>query len=642
MLGGMRAASQNWIGRSVLAVVMGFIILSFAIWGIGDIFRNFGSNELATVGKAEITAPAYRNAYQSELQRLQRQARRAITNDQARAAGLDRQVLQRLIADAALDQRASAMGLAVSDADIVRATQDDPAFKGPSGAFDQARFNDVLRENGLTERGFLADQRRIDVRRQLIDALVGDMRAPMAALEAVHALQAQTRSIDVTTLTAADAGDIPPLDAAALQAFYDERPQGFRAPEYRRIATLAVTPALLAKPDEVTQADAHKRYDETAARYASPETRTIEEIAFASLADAQAAQARIAAGQSFADAAKESKLSVIALGDKPRAALIDKAVAQAAFALPAGGVSEPVTALLGPVLLRVAAITPPVVKPFEEVAGDIKREIAAQRAEAAVQAAHDRIEDQRSSGKPLAEAAKAAGLDVRVIEAIDATGRDKQGALAAGLPDAQALLKAAFASDVGVDNDTIATRDHGYIWFEVAGIEPTRRRSLEEVRGVVEAAARDDEIARRLAAKAAEAVKAIDGGAPIEGFAKQNGLALAHLDDVKRGGATGLSPAAIVQVFNVAEGKAGTAMGEGGGRIIFKVTGEATPPLEPDSPQATAIQNQYRGLLAEDIAAQYVAALQKELGVRVNQAALRAAASGGGGGGGPVDFGGDE
>ena len=73
MLEGMRKASQGWLGKIVMSVVMGFIILSFAIWGVGDIFRGFGVGKLAQVGDTEIPVDSFRNQYQTMLQQLQRQ-----------------------------------------------------------------------------------------------------------------------------------------------------------------------------------------------------------------------------------------------------------------------------------------------------------------------------------------------------------------------------------------------------------------------------------------------------------------------------------------------------------------------------------------------------------------------------------------
>ena len=67
MLDALRASSQTWFGRTIMAVVMGLLVIAFGFWGIADIFRGFGANSLARVGSTEITVEADRNAYQHEL-----------------------------------------------------------------------------------------------------------------------------------------------------------------------------------------------------------------------------------------------------------------------------------------------------------------------------------------------------------------------------------------------------------------------------------------------------------------------------------------------------------------------------------------------------------------------------------------------
>ncbi len=111
MLQGLRTASNTWVGRTVLAIVMGFIIISFAIWGIGNILQGFGQSHLVSVGGTEITISAYRAAYQTALQRIQAQTGRALTNDEARLAVVVQQVLGQMVSDAALDQQARSLGL---------------------------------------------------------------------------------------------------------------------------------------------------------------------------------------------------------------------------------------------------------------------------------------------------------------------------------------------------------------------------------------------------------------------------------------------------------------------------------------------------------------------------------------------------
>ena len=128
MLRGIHKASANWIGRTIMGVVLGLIAVSFGIWGIGDIFRGFGTSTVAKVGGTEIRVDSFRQLYQERLQQLGRQLNRPILPDQARALGIDRQLLSELIAEATVDERAHALRLGVSDAEIARLIRDNPAF----------------------------------------------------------------------------------------------------------------------------------------------------------------------------------------------------------------------------------------------------------------------------------------------------------------------------------------------------------------------------------------------------------------------------------------------------------------------------------------------------------------------------------
>src|SRR3954447_23855990 len=126
MLRGIRKASSNWLGRAVMAVVLGLIAVSFAIWGIGDIFRGFGRSTVAKVGSTEITVDQFRQMYNDHLQQLGRQVGKPITPDQARQWRLDQLLATKLVSDAALDQRARQMGLNLSEAEVARQIMADP------------------------------------------------------------------------------------------------------------------------------------------------------------------------------------------------------------------------------------------------------------------------------------------------------------------------------------------------------------------------------------------------------------------------------------------------------------------------------------------------------------------------------------
>ncbi|HJZ19324.1 MAG TPA: SurA N-terminal domain-containing protein, partial [Bradyrhizobium sp.] len=63
MLRGIRKASSNWLGKIIMTVAMGALIVSFGVWGIADIFRGFGQSTLAKVGRTEISAEQFRQIY---------------------------------------------------------------------------------------------------------------------------------------------------------------------------------------------------------------------------------------------------------------------------------------------------------------------------------------------------------------------------------------------------------------------------------------------------------------------------------------------------------------------------------------------------------------------------------------------------
>jgi peptidyl-prolyl cis-trans isomerase D len=630
MLDFMRTASRGLAGRAIMAVVLAVIIMSFAWWGTGNPFEGYGRNNVAVVGGQSISAQAFQQTYQNLLQQYQQQLKAPITNAQAHAMGLDAQVLGQMIADAALDARARSLGLAMSDETIANALRESPEFQDASGRFDRQRFDAILRESGLSEYGFFADRRKRSLRQQIGVSLVGNIAAPKALVEALAHFDGESRAIDYVILPPSAAGDIPAPTPEQLQSFFNERKASFRAPEYRAVNLLSVLPSAIAKPDEVSDADARAEYDRAKEqRFTTPEKRAVQQIVFSKDAEATAAWARIKGGASFDEVAKatDSGGKFVDLGETTKADIYDAAVAQAAFALPENGVSDVVKGQFGPVLVHVSKITASSVKPFEEVEAELKKDIATRRAADQALSIHDKIEDARASGKTLTEAAKAAGLDVRAIAAIDARGMDKNGAAVPDIPDKKDVLRAIFASDIGVDDQPVSTPDKGFVWFEVTKIDPPHDRTLDEVKDQVAKQWRDEEVAKALAAKATDMAVKLKGGATLASLAEPDKLEVKNAADIRRSGGAGLAENVVTQIFNEPSDGAGSAS-VGDSRLVFKITKDTIPPFDPASAETKALQQRANSGLVTDLLSEYVAALERELGVSINQAALQAATGG--------------
>lgn len=620
----MRKASSNWLGKTIMAVVMGVLIVSFGIWGIADIFRGFGQSTVAQVGHTEISLNEFRQIYTDRLQQISRQFGRPLTPDQARAFGLDRQVLQQTIAEAALDEEARRLGLGQSDDQIRHVIMNDPNFKGVDGNFDANRFQAVIRNFGYTEQRYVAEQRKVSLRRQLTGTIGAGIEPPKAMIDAMTRFQNEQRAIEFVRLDAAQAGQIDAPSPEALAAYFEDHKVQFRAPEYRKIAFVVVSPEEIGKWSEVSDEDARKVFDQRKDRLSTPEKRQIQQIVFPNAAEAQAARERLVGGMSFEDLGKERGLSAsdVDLGLVTKSSL-PPAVGEAAFALAAGEISQPIQGPLGTSIVKVDKIEPGKEADYASAAGDIKREIATERARAKVADLRDKMEDERGGGSSVIDAAQKLGLTAVTIDAVDRSGRAPNGQPVANIPQGLDLVSQAFNTDVGVDNDPISFKG-GYVWYDVLAITPSRDRNLDEVRDQVEARWRQDQIATKLKAKATEMVQKLEAGGKLADEASAIGAKVETATGFKRDDTPAGVPAAVVAAaFRAVKGGVGQTPVTGGTEVIvFRVTDIVDPAVDPASDAVKKLKENLDRALTEEQVASYVNKLETDIGTTINQAAF--------------------
>jgi peptidyl-prolyl cis-trans isomerase D len=629
MLRGLRQASTNWLGRAIMAILLLLLIISFGIFfNINDIFRGFGRSTVAKVGSTEITVEQFRQIYNDRLQQLGRQLGRPITPDQARALRLEEQLVNQLVAEGALDQRARQLRLNLSDAEVARQIMNDPTFKNVSGQFDPGRFQLILRNAGYNEARFAAEQRRLTLRREVADTVGAELTLPKSIADAFNRYDNEQRAIDYVVIDRDKAGEIPAPTPEQIAAYFEERKAQFRAPEYRSVVLLSVTPADIARATDVSDADAKQYYEANKGRYGTPEKRQVEQIPFPNAEEAAAAAERLQKSEiTFAALAIERGLTEkdIDLGLVTKQALVDRPVADAAFALAEGGTSAPVQGQFGTRLIHVSKIEPEQIKRFEELAPEIKQTIAVDRARAGIAARHDKIEDERAAGSKLTEIAAKLGLTALTIEAVDRSGKDPAGQPISGVPTGVDVVANTFSSDVGVENEPLQVTGGGYVWFDVTGVKRARERNLDEVHSEVERRWRDDQVAERLKAKAAALLDKLKAGTSLPDAVAADGLTVRTTFGLKRSGnSTTIAPKVIEAAFRTA--KDGTGSTEGASPtewVVFHLTDVSVPAYNAASLDAKRVEEAMRRAMTEDLLSQYVMRLQTDFGASINMNALR-------------------
>lgn len=623
MLDALRRGSTGWVAKILFAL----LVMSFAIWGVADVFTGYGRGSLATVGDQEIRAEDFQRAFQNELSLIKRQAGRNITTEEARAAGLDNRVLAQLIAWAAVEQHAKELGLALSDTAVVDSLKNDPAFKGPDDKFSRIAFDNIVDQMGLSERGFLALRRRDELRQQVTSALIDSVVISDAEIDLLNSWQEEKRVAEHFTINADEAVTVPEPDEAKLKETYEQNKAQFTSPEYRKLAILAVSVDSVKNKMEVSDEEIKQSYEDTKNTYNTPEKRRIQQIAFKDKAAAEAAKKELAGGKSFGEVAKAAGAqdADIDLGLISKQDLIDPKIADVAFSLKKDEVSDVVEGRFATVLLRVTDIREPVNRTLDDVKDQVRDKLAREKASSQLQTVLDQIEENRNLGKPLKEIADEMKLEYLDIPAADRFNKTPDDKLAIALPDASPILNAAFQSGVGLENEPVELRDGGYAWFDVLGVIDKKQKPFEQVKEDVKKLAIANERARLLSELADKLVERANKGESMEALAKE-----AHAPKVdttppftRTTEPHGMSKDAVAKVFTLDKGAAGSAPTVNNKtRTVFKVT-EITPAPPPTDAVRERIVTELKNQITDELLSQYVVALQENLGTHINEAEYR-------------------
>ncbi len=626
MLASLRNAAGTWVAKILLLM----LVLSFAVWGIsGQLANGFGGSSVVTAGGTEIPPIEYRLAYDRQLSVMSQQFGTRITREQAKALGIEDQVLAQLVAGAVLDEQAGELGLGLSEDKLAKLTMDDPAFKGPDGRFDRQQFEYALRQIGMRPEDYLKNRAQVAIRQQIVEAVSDGLNAPDTFLRAVALYRGEDRTAEYIALPKSLVEPVEEPSEALLSTWFEANKAKYAAPEYRKIAYITLLPESIADESAITDAQVKEDYDSNIARFTTPETRTIEQLVFATSEAAQAALDAIKAGATFDSivTAEGKSQSDTLLGTFSKDKVADPAVAEAAFVLQPNEVSPLVDGAFGPVLLRVTEINREVVRPLPDVSAEIRKDLAVAEANRILLDVHDRYEDSRAAGDTLREAAAKLGLVVVTVDAIDRSAQRPDGSVVKDLPQSKDLLSQAFETEVGVENNAVSVGGNGFVFYEVEGTTPGRDRTLDEVKTKATADWKAEESARRLAAKAGELEKRLKNGETLDALASELSLEKQTKRGLKReSDDSDFAKSGVAVIFSIPEDGVGVVPSPtGDAQLVFKVTEVFEPAGAEASSVSEDARKSFASGLADDLLDQLVAKLQGQYEVTINRNAIEQA-----------------
>lgn len=611
-------------GSFLVKILFVLLIASFAVWGIGDIFRGAGPDTtVAEVGPYAISAAEVDQEVRQQINNMRRFLGPDFDFEQARAMGLIEQALDQLIQRALFLLMAGDVGLEVSD-DLVRdRIREQPNFRNQFDQFDPELFRRVLASVGMNEAGYVSFLREQLAREVLITAVGAGAVAPDMMTEAVFRFQREQRVAETLRVPySAFADKVGEPDDAALQAFYEEHERAYEAPEYRALTVALMRVADFAETIAVSEEELRTAFEERKDEYIEPEQRSFRQAVLETQDAAEALLTDARAQGSLQLAAEAADVELVSFDLATRAELPD--LGDTVFGLVQGELGGPVETGFGWHVLEVTEIAPGSEKTFEDVRDALSRNLREDRAVDVMYETANKLDDALAGGTPLAEAARSFGIPVHLIDAVDAGGSAPNGQPASDVAALGEIVDTAF--DLGVGRTSLVKETEGGNFFvvRVDDVTPARTRSLEEVRPMVLRGWQQDR-QRALAEEAAEAVaERARGGASLQEIAEAEGYPYEVVDGVTRsgGGGTALPGQLRTDLFALSEGEVSTGPSMDG-VTVFRLQEVIGAEPDPTSAAFEVVRNEVSQNLTRDLVGQFVEALKQRYTVSINQNVLQ-------------------
>lgn len=606
--------------RILQFVLLVLILPAFVFFGIsgydGMLSRDTG---VAVVAGRDVTQQEFANAQRQQIEQLRQMLGDSVDTKMFDTPEARAEILEGLIAQRSLGALVADHRITVSDERLRQTILGIPGLRREDGGFDDARYKALLSAQNMTPAGFEAQLRTDLAMQALPDAVQSSAIVPRAVRERVVALQEERRELREWRFPVAEhAPKSPPTDEQ-IQAHYEANGKSFETPESARVEYVVLSRESLEAGVEVSPDDLKTYYEQNRARFGTPEERRASHILVKAGPDAKAKAEKLLE-QLKADPSRFEALARSSSDDPGSATqggdlgffgrgMMVKPFADAVFGMKEGEIRGPIETEFGQHVIRLTGVKPGGEKPFEQVRGEIEREIRAQQAgrkfAEAAEGFTNTVYEQSDSLKPAADKW---GLPIRSASDVRRTPAPDA---AKGSPLASPrLLSALFSDDVRLNRrntEAIEIAPGQLVSARIVEYRAAQRKPLDEVR---------DEVRRRVVAEESARLARAAGEARLAelkaGKAEPSGFG--PVRTVSRANAEGLPPAAVDAAYRVpAESLpayAGVDVGAGQGYSIIQVVKVVTPPAEELAKRDGAIAPQLERLVAQQDATAYVDAIK--------------------------------
>ena len=618
--------------KRLMQFILALITLPFAFFGIDSYFRASNSADVvATVDGYKITQNEFAQALRERQDSLQRMSGNRLDpamldNSEARFA-----VVEGLIQQQLLVQRAQQLGFAVTDRQVQEIVNNIDAFK-EDGKFSYSRYEGLLKSQGMSPLSFEQSMRK----NIILDQVAQPFGAAsfVSRAEAALLLRITEQQREISYFTVANTSFLPQIKLAddAVQKYYDSHQDELKTAEQVQLEFVVLSAEGIAARSAPSTAEVRKAYDENIKRYEAKESREASHILIAVDASGGAdakVKAKIKADQLYTQLkAKPQKFAALAkehsqdpgsatkggdLGYFERGSMV-KAFDDAVFGMKAGEISAPVESEFGYHIIRLANVRGGKVKTFDqarpEIEAELKKQNAARKFAELAESFSNALFEHPDSLKAAAE--------IAMIEPQKSAWISRSGGNNPLLSNPK-FIGSVFSEEVlrnKKNSDAVEVAPGILIAARVIDYKPSTIKPIDDVK---------DELIKKLTNQQAAQLAAQDGRAQIDAMREGKGREVRWSSAlmVGRGDPKGVPVEVLRQAFKVDATKtpAYTGVELPNGYALVKVT-QVKEGVDTAKDKQNAISRTMSQVVGQAELAAYIASLRTKADVKIKQEAI--------------------
>lgn len=520
----MLAATRRFAKSWAAAILIGLLIVSFAVFGINDIFNFSVSNAVIKAGDREVSQAQFARQFDNVRNNIQQQQGRAVTVAEMVENGLLPMVLESIAREEGFLAWAWRVGIRPAQSLILDRIRAEQSFFDPvTGRFDQDAYVARLASVQLTPAEFERSLRDSAAAEHYFTAVFAGLRAPRVYGALNAAFLQETRDGRWFIVDPSVVGPTPNPTEEQLTAFLQENQERLRRPERRALTLVRFTPSQVIGSVTVTEEEIQERFEFLRPSLSTPERRSFVTITAPDMAAARRVAERLRAGETPEAVARSINTEPVTYQSQPRSAVADPRVGEAAFGLEPGQVSDPVQGELGIAVIKLSAVQPGQEARLEDHRDRIVAELRERAATARVYELVEAYSEAREGGASMIDAARQLGLQPVTVPPVAADGT---------LPDGQrlnapeVLFQTAFDLNLEEESEVVDAGNDEYFAVRVDRVIESAVPTLEDVRGPLTAAWIQRETGRRLRERAEALAAEVRNGADIAQVAASAGAPL--------------------------------------------------------------------------------------------------------------------